>query len=375
MRVVVIGAGIAGLATAWRLAAHGVSQVTLLERESLPFSHSSARNAAIFRPLETSQAVVELVASSDQLLSELSADPLIQRTGLLLTAEHRRSLEPLVATAQTSGVPHDVMTSDELFRVYPELRGGRSTSAVWLPRGGVMDIHRVCETLRTSARKWGVEIRLNTEASSVGNDGASVSGVSLTSGEVIPGDCVVIAAGAWSEALGANAGAPLTLTPHRRHLALMLPTTSAKLPNDRPVAWDTETGIYFRPESTGVLACPGDHEPTQAGVPIVNPETLERLAVELPRLCPLLGSYGLVRPWACLRTMATNRAMAIGPDPRVRGLFWFAGLGGQGMSAGLGGAEVLARLIVGKPIPEWVADFAVERHLDPKPSPFEWGAP
>ena len=47
-RVVIVGAGIAGAATAWQLARRGAA-VTVLEREDAADRHSSGRNAAILR--------------------------------------------------------------------------------------------------------------------------------------------------------------------------------------------------------------------------------------------------------------------------------------------------------------------------------------
>ena len=59
----------------------------------------------------------------------------------------------------------------------------------------------------------------------------------------------------------------------------------------------------------------------------------------------------MLRAWACLRTMADDRELVIGEDPRVRGLFWIAGLGGRGMTCGAAAAELLARFMVGLPHP------------------------
>ncbi len=195
--------------------------------------------------------MVRLVAASDELLNVLSNEPLVQRTGLLLTASIPSSLDELLAVATRTHVPHEYVTGAALTARHPELFGGRSTSAVWLPRGGVMDIHRVSESLRARLRDQGADVHLNAEVTRIEVVGGLVRGVTCATGDTIECDAVVIAAGAWAEQLGAIAGAPLSLTPHRRHLALMLPTSGSKLPSVRPVVWDMETGIYFRPKALG----------------------------------------------------------------------------------------------------------------------------
>ena len=50
-RIVIVGAGIAGAATAFFLAQRGFGRVVLLEREPVPGVGSTGRNAAILRTL------------------------------------------------------------------------------------------------------------------------------------------------------------------------------------------------------------------------------------------------------------------------------------------------------------------------------------
>ena len=69
--VVIIGGGIAGLAVAHHLAHTGAGRVVLLERESLLASHATARNAAIFLPVERDEASMRLAARQAALLDAL----------------------------------------------------------------------------------------------------------------------------------------------------------------------------------------------------------------------------------------------------------------------------------------------------------------
>lgn len=363
-RTIVIGAGIAGLATAWRLCARGVGPITVLEREPLAFSHSSARNAAIFRPLEESHSHVRLVERSSELFEALSPDqPIVRRTGLCLTANDADDLTTLRSTGDALQVPYEHLTTDDLVRRCPAVHGGRAREGLWLPDGGVIDIHQVSELLRHELQQAGVEMKLAHEVRALTRTNDTLTGVELDSGVHLPAEHVVLAAGAWAAQLGSSAGAPLPLTPHRRHLSLLLPTTEHRLNAAHPVVWNVSTGIYFRPESGGVLACPGDHEPTAPGVPLVNDAILATLAQELPLEAPIFSLYAAARPWACLRTMSDTHETVLGPDPRLGGLYWLAGLGGHGMSAGLGAADYLADAIVGNPLPEWATSIRVSAHL------------
>jgi glycine/D-amino acid oxidase-like deaminating enzyme len=69
---------------------------------------------------------------------------------------------------------------------------------------------------------------------------------------------------------------------------------------------------------------------------------LATLQLKLRRIAPGLANAAPRRVWACLRTFASDRELVLGEDPRLRGLHWFAGLGGRGMSVAPAAAELVA---------------------------------
>jgi D-arginine dehydrogenase len=119
-----------------------------------------------------------------------------------------------------------------------------------------------------------------------------------------------------------------------------------------PVVWRVDDApAYFRPEAGCTLASPCDETQVEPGLPSVDPEELAHLSHKLATLAPGLADAEVRRVWACLRTVTEDREPCAGPDPRVDGLFWLAGLGGRGMSCGIATGELVARSIVGLPHP------------------------
>lgn len=344
--VVIVGGGIAGLSAAWCLARAGGRRVTLLEREEVLASHSSGRNAAIFRKLDGSPGGVELAVRSSFLLDTLMASRggWLQQTGVLFVARSPEGLQKLLALAGAHGVAHTRLQGAELVRRLPALEGSTSTFGFEVPSDGVMDIHGVCSALADEARAAGAAIRLRAEVSRVRSAGGRVVGVELANQERFDAGEVVLAAGAWTSQLSATAGAGLELTPMRRHVAQL----DAATPASSPVVWCVDDEAYFRPESGGTLASPCDEDPYQPCLPPEAPHARELLAEKLARLAPSLAQAGVRRGWGCLRTFAKDRAMVIGRDPRVPGLSYFAGLGGHGMTAGVAAGELLAKALTGE---------------------------
>lgn len=373
--VVIIGGGIAGLATAWQLGALGLRDVLLLEAEPLLASHASARNAAIFLPLEDSLNAIWLATRSRDLLDARLGTSWLSAQGVALVAGYTEPLDELRYAARKYGVFHERWTALQIESRLPLLASGDVHHALYLPLGGVIDVHRVLTSLRAWAKQLGARIETSARAQTVELQQGRVARVVLEDGRSVLTERVVMAAGAWTGRL-ASQFAPLQLTPMRRHLVLLGESpslaTSARaaraarvtpdaehanppptLPTWKaPVVWrvdDVQT--YFRPESGLVLASPCDESPQEPGIPEVDAGQLETLSQKLESLAPALADAEVRRVWACLRTMTEDRELAVGPDPRVSGLYWLSGLGGRGMTCGVAAGELLARLMVGLPHP------------------------
>lgn len=348
MRVVIVGGGIAGLAAGFGLVRAGIRDITLLEREEQLFAHSSGRNAAIYRPAEKPLPVAQLAVRSAELLDELTGSRAawLAEDGVLLTSPDPGPLQVLSDICQQAGIVFERLDHAELVKRAPVIRDGHSRSALWLPESGVLDIHAIEIALARAIRSAGGKIEVRAPVRRVMATGERATGVELEDGARHEADAVVIAGGAWAGPLGETCGAKLALTPIRRHLVLIDPPEP--LPQHSPTIWDAVLESYFRPESKSVLASPGDAVPWHPELPAADPNALEILWEKLGKMAPPLASSRVRRSWACLRTFAADRVSIAGADPRVSGLFWLAGLGGHGLTAGVAAGEVLGRVMAGE---------------------------
>ncbi|MDH5490626.1 MAG: FAD-binding oxidoreductase [Myxococcales bacterium] len=342
-QIVVIGGGIAGLSATWRLAERG-AEVLLLERESVLAAHSSGRNAAIWMPIEDDRSTGMLARLSATLLDGLiGAGRWSIPRGALVLAETRGILEGAERGARASGLRTRRLDAEEARLLSPALEPDSSLHALHIPEAAELDIHAMHEAIARRARALGARLRLRAEVEGIVTAEGRVRGVRLLDGEPIEAARVVIAGGAWAQRIGRSAGSPLPITPLRRHLHLL----EARPPRAGCIVWRYGAHeAYYRPETNGVLACACDEERVEPSLPEVAPAAAEGLALRLQRLAPELTSAALRRSWGCLRTFAPDRELVIGEDPRLRGLSWLAGLGGRGMSVGVGAAELLARLLL-----------------------------
>lgn len=360
--VVVVGGGIAGLSVVAALAGH--MRVCLVEREPILAAQASGRNAAIYRPLEEDATTGALSRRTRAILESLTDQPVIDRCGLILTTSDVARGRAEAARAAQQGVAHALLEDAALYAAEPLLRGGECRSGLLLIEGGVLDIHAIASALERHARHRGARLLTGVSVGRILENHGVVRGVQLSDGNVIGCRYTVIAAGAWSAGLGAAIGAPLSLSPVRRHLVQLSLPAEVRSPG-AAVVWRLEQEAYFRREGEGVLASPCDELAFPGEVPrepLPDPDACEWLERRLRAMAPDLALAGAQSRWACFRTFAPDRELVAGLDPRLDGLAWLSGLGGRGMSVGVAAGDLVGRLLLGK-ADELERAFSVARLL------------
>lgn len=344
LRVVVVGGGVAGLATAWSLARRK-HRVTLVEREAAPGAHASGRNAGLVRQVVTDPVLLELGRRGTLAMlsppSDLSARPLAERTGSVLLAGEREgpALEAAARAARAAGV--ECVVEVARAAIAPGFTPAPGMLAVRTASDALAEPTTVICALAVAARTAGVEVRLGRDADLVVARGR-VEAVSVD-GVALPCDVAVNAAGPWAAQLaGAAGGVRVPLSSLRRHLFL----ADLAGPPRWPWVWDVERGLYARPWHGGrVLLCACDEEPRPPEDAQVEPEARDALARKVARVAPALQGLAPREAWAGLRTFAPDRRFLVGWDPNVSALYWVAGLGGHGLTSGLAVGDLAARAI------------------------------
>lgn len=354
-RWIVVGGGFAGAATGWALAARGLGPGLILEQEFACGTHASGRNAGLARFFETDPIVGALARRSVPRIRRFEVDgmPLMQRTGglTLVGPDAPGSGAVECEDMVRHGIEATRLSFAQAVARFPFLASTRFDAAIWCPAEGVVDIHGLLGFYLASARAGGFGVHTNTRVESLLVEAGRVTGVETASGTV-RADAVIDATGAWAGRLG---GTP-RLEPRRRHL--FVSTSALGVPADAPLTWIEDAGLYFRPETGGLLLSPCDETVSAPGLPSVDPRAAELLAEKIGLHAPGFGDLEVRRSWACLRTFAPDRRPVIGPDPRVPGLFHVSGLGGIGMMCSAAIGELAATVIAGGR-PDWIDPPAV----------------
>ncbi len=190
--VVIIGAGLAGAASAWALSRRGVPVVVVEQfarDHKLGSSHGSAR---IVRRAYSDGLYVRLTGSAFELWREIeaaSARPLLRMLGGLDfgTPERVAKVAGLLANA---GVPHEVLPPREAEARWPGMSFDQDV--VFHPQAGTIDAAGAVTAMLELAARAGAEVRHETPATAV-----TGTQVTLADGEAVAARAVVVAAGGW----------------------------------------------------------------------------------------------------------------------------------------------------------------------------------
>lgn len=353
-RILIIGGGFAGAATAYELSRRGMTGVVLVEREQACGYHASGRNAALGRQLTEHDSFTELTVAGMEFLRSppdgFSDMPVARETGSILVVDTADQLDAMMAGASRWGLPCEAITMRELYGRWPLLQGLKAAGGVYFPTDGVIDVHAALQGFLRGTRARGSAIAVRCEVVDIRRPKREGSPVEvITNQGVIHAGIVVNAAGAWVEALGRAAGAePPHYAPIRRHL--FITEAVAHLDHGAPFVWHVgRHEFYVRPERTGYLLSGCDETEVAPCDAVPAADAVEALAAKLTPLAPELAELGIARAWACLRTFTPDRHPIIDWDSKLPWLFWVAGLGGHGATAsaavGARAAErILARL-------------------------------
>ncbi len=348
IRVCIVGAGLAGAATAYHLSEFPGYAITLLDKERLPGTHSSGRNAAMIRQVVQPAAIAQVALESRVFIESTagaSADFRFDAHGSLLLGS-KDELSALTADLSAQGALSDdvrMLNKEELHLEFDPLAGSTHEAALFTPSDGVVDVAGLLEYYIREARNRGVTLSLARTVIDIVREGRRIAGVQTNSGYE-PFDYVINAAGPWAGRLGAMAGTTkIPWRPLRRHLFFTGPLKS--IDPSLPFIWDIENHWYLRPESGGLLLCACDESEVEPGEPDLDPSVTQLLTEKLTRHVPELGDLPIAKMWSGIRTFAPDRNFVIGWDHEVEGFFWVAGLGGHGVTCSWGVGACAARIL------------------------------
>lgn len=377
---IVVGAGVAGAATAWQLARAG-ARVRLLEAEQPAFGASGRNPGFLFLlgkarglPLEVSLAGR---AFQQDLAAEIG-DFGYRRTGLLAFVRDPRALpllEAFAAERRADGLEAAALDRYETLKREPALDPAVA-GALWSGEEAHQDTRLLVARLVAAAEAAGAELQAGTPVESLLLAGGACKGVRLADGGVLAAGQVVLANALDARWLLAPLGLKLPLTATRYQAAetqaapfrltallsgpslfLHLPLLAALPGFDRALFTDPVIHLPHGMTYTHQIAqypdgriqfgcaCESAHEQAVATAAGQAPAL-----TTLPRDLPGAGALALERTWAGVVAQAPDYLPILDLAPGIEGLALNVGHAFGNLIGAMSGQIVAAGLTGGTPL-------------------------
>ena len=368
--VVIIGAGVHGLACAYYLAAnHGITNVAVLDKSYMG-GGGSGRNTAIIRSNYLTPEGVRFYDRSVVLYQNLAADlnynVMFSQRGHLTLAHTDASLRTMNWRAEVNklqGINSSVIDAAEVGRIvkyldvsdrprYPIL------GALYHPPGGIIRHDAVNWGYARAADHLGVQIHQQTEVLGIETAGGKVTGVRTNRG-AISAPIVVNCTAGWATTISDMVGVKMPLITHPLQAAVTEPV-KVFLPT---VIVSGSLHVYVSQTDRGELVFGASVDPYPSYSMRGSLEFTESVASHILELIPSIGSLKVLRQWAGLCDMTPDYSPIMGVTP-VDGFLVDVGWGTYGFKAGPVSGEAMAQLIATGRVPEIISAFDLARFAD-----------
>ena len=329
--VVVIGAGVTGLNTAFHLVEKGVEHVVVVDKGTVGGGSS----------LQSGGIITMLLGEETMIGARAKSLDLFERFSMILDGYEFHQVgclnlmpeEILAATAQSRelqkrlGARFEVLHGREITERFPDLHAAETDHGVLDLRSGYSEPHRYVPALRAKLEDMGVEFRENEAVTGLEIRNDRLVGV-VTKHTTVDADESVCAVNAWANHVLSMAGFRI---PYKNFVHERFVTKPFPKPPRLPTVIDHILDGYVRPTDDNRLLLGSSAHDSQShemhgpdfevGELEPDPRALPFLKEQFVKRTPLLEGAEWDYHAVGLVSLAYDMIPVIGPVPGVSGLF------------------------------------------------------
>ena len=349
-QIVIIGGGVMGASTAYHLAQRGVTDIVLLEKQSLYGMGATGKCAGGIRYQFSTEVNIRLSQHSlpmlDRFADEIGQEIDRRKIGymfLLTTEADVATFQKTIALQHRLGVSTRWLSGDEVRRRVPQLVADDVLAATFNPEDGLADPNSVVIGYINAARRLGVQTFTNALVTGIEVLANGTYQIKIPRGN-ITAEQLVNAAGPWAAPVSDMVGVPLPVKPIKQQMLTTTPLPDLR--PDFPFVIDFARSLYFHPEGDGLLTGMSNPNSPVGFDESVNEEwEWAHLDVAIARL-PLLESAGLQAHWAGLYEVTPDAHPIISAVPQQPGYYLITGFSGHGFMHGPIAGLLLTEIIL-----------------------------
>jgi len=413
--IVIIGAGIVGVSTAWFLARQGVN-VVVCEKGHVAGEQSSRNWGWVRQQLRDSREMpmaVESLRIWRSLEAEIGDDVGFHEGGIFIAANSDKDAERYadwIRISDEHGIETRMIDGPELKKF---VRGAATEwkGVLYTPSDGRAEPHKAAPAIARAAERAGATIVTGCAVRGIETEGGAVSSV-VTEHGTIKTPQVLCAAGAWTSMFCRSLGISLPQLKVRGTVARTAPTENIldgslcdnhialrrRTDGGYTVAHSTVFDHPITPSSfrfahhylpairmefdhmrlslgreffeewstpkTWALDAESPFEKTRVLNPEPNPRVLKNIREDLDKAFPQLASAELVETWAGMIETTPDVIPVIDQAATIPGFYIASGFSGHGFGIGPGAGKAIAAMLTNTDSGIPIDEFRLSRFFD-----------
>ncbi|GCE20184.1 FAD-dependent oxidoreductase [Dictyobacter kobayashii] len=358
-RVIIVGAGIIGLATAYNLLQQGIHQVTVLEQATVDHGQASSHGASRLLRFEYGNdtfypEMVHLSLKRWKKLEQHTSQHLYTPTGTLGLGQGQDSFAgQSYQTLRNLGYTPERLNHSEIAKRFPQFRAQSYDFLTYNADAGMLHASLCLQTLRSAIRDLGGTVLEHHQVTAIRHENVQQAiRLQLSTGEEMLADRAIIATGPWvHRLLHTEIELPVRLT--RQYLLYFanLPTEEFGLPAFPTFMAEDLYGFPLHAQGTNgptwlKAASHTFGDPAEPGeVPVVDERVIRQVTQRLYDLIPALQQAELAKVESYIYDVSLDEDFILDYLPHDRRIVLATGFTGHAFKFGILLGELLGALV------------------------------
>lgn len=363
--IVIIGAGISGLSTAYNLAKAGMKDIHVVDKGYFTNGSTGRCGAGVRQQWATklncilAKKSIEFFGRANEEL-KYHKDIEFKQEGYLILATTKEEDEQFtknVKLQNSIGIPSEKLTVEEALKIVPHLNKDSFISATFCKTDGHVNPFLMSEAYYLAAKRLGVEFHFFEEVKDIVLEDGRIKKV-ITEKDVYETDKVLNAAGGYAKEIGAMAGVEIPVFSENHEILV----TERARTMQGPMVMSFSKNIYCQQVPHGSFLMGRSNPDAVPSHDISSSwEFLDEMALTVKDILPEVAKLRVIRTWGGSYNVSPDRQPIISDTKELTGFYMACGFSGHGFMFAPITGELLTKIILKQELDEYAHDLHIDR--------------
>ncbi len=373
--IVIIGAGISGLSSAYSLAKKGMKDIVVIDKAYLTSGSTGRCGAGVRQQWGTKLNCILAKKSIDfftHAKADLGYDKDIEfkQEGYLILSTSKEEddvFDKNVKLQNDIGIPSVRLNKEEALKIVPHLNKEAFTSASFCKTDGHVNPFLMSEAYYLAAKKLGVQFYFYEEVKDIIVENNQIKKVITDQHEFLT-DKVINAAGGFAKEIGDLVGVDIPVYSENHEILVTEPTKKMQ----GPMVMSFSKNIYCQqvPHGSFLMGRSNPHALHNHDISSTW-QFLDEMSKTVCEILPKVGDLRVIRQWGGSYNLSPDHQPIISDIKELPGFYITCGYSGHGFMFAPITGELISQIILGEDLESYAKDLNIERFKNSDFTDFE----